>query len=248
MPEADGRGDVKPTFLFSSDDSVVGDGAYIDNFNLLCRGQSYNDVIAADDAPSGGSYTAIAGTSMAAPHVAGVAALVREVDPGAPPSQVVQALKNGAKPVSGMAGVTVTGGVVDALGAMDAALALPNPQPPQPQPQPQPQPPSRARVSNVKFIAKRGIVSMLVRGDAGTSGVVTLRANITAARVRTVGRKAFAIGSTGRKTVRVKLTKPALKQLRRKRRLRLRTKVVVKNAAALSNSTSGTITIRLRRR
>ena len=64
---------------------------------------------------------------MAAPHVAGVAALVRAVDPGAPPSQVVQAIRDGAKPVAGMAGVTVTGGVADAVGAMDAALATAEP-------------------------------------------------------------------------------------------------------------------------
>ena len=63
---------------------------------------------------------------MAAPHVAGVAALVRAVDPGAPPVAGRAGAVNGAKPVAGMAGVTVTGGVVDAVGAMDAALALPN--------------------------------------------------------------------------------------------------------------------------
>lgn len=241
-------GDAKPTFRFDSDGTVVGDGAYIDDFNLICRAQSYNDVIAADDnALSGDSYTAIAGTSMATPHVAGVAALVRAVDPGAPPAQVVQAIRNGAKPLAGLAGVTVTGGAVDAVGAMDAALALPNPQPPQPQP-PQPQPPSRPRISNVRFIARTGVVRMLVRGDAGTTGVATLRANITAARVRVVGRKRFAIGSTGRKTVRIKLTRAALRQLRRTRKLRLRAKITLKNAAGLSSSTSGTIRLRLRRR
>jgi hypothetical protein len=159
----------------------------------------------------------------------------------------VQAIRNGAKPLAGLAGVTVTGGAVDAVGAMDAALVLPNPQPPQPQP-PQPQPPSKPRISNVRFIARTGVVRMLVRGDAGTTGVATLRANITAARVRVVGRKRFAIGSTGRKTVRIKLTRAALRQLRRTRKLRLRAKITLKNAAGLSSSTSGTIRLRLRRR
>ena len=67
------------------------------------------------------------------------------------------------------------------------------------------------------------MLSILVRGDPDTTGVVTLTANITGrARVATVvGRKAFRIGSTGRATVRIKLSRPALRQLRRKRRLRL---------------------------
>jgi subtilisin family serine protease len=123
---------VTPTLRFHSDQIVVGDGGYVDNLHVDCRGQTYNDVVAGDDAAAGGSYTAISGTSMAAPHVAGVAALVRALDPGVPPSQVVQALKDGARPAPGMAGVTVTGGVVDAVGAMDALLAVPKPPPPPP--------------------------------------------------------------------------------------------------------------------
>jgi subtilisin family serine protease len=240
----DGRGDVKPTFTFESDATIQGDGAYVDNFNLICRGQTYDDTIASEDALAGHSYTAISGTSMAAPHVAGVAALVRAVDPGAPPSQVVQALKNGAKPVGGMAGVTVTGGAVDAVGAMDAALALPNPEPPPP--------PPPAALGKPRFgklsVTGRGVITMLIRGPAGTSGVLTLTANITAARVRSVGRKAFKIGSRGRATVKVKLSRPALKQLRRKRRLAVRAKAVLKNAAGQKSSRTATIRLRLARR
>ena len=179
---------------------------------------------------------------MAAPHVAGVAALVRAVDPGASPFQIVQALKNGAKPVAGMAGVTVTGGVVDAVGAMDASLAIPN-QPPHRR-RPARRRPSFGKVS----VSKRGVVTMVVKGDAGTTGVLTLTANITAARVRTVGRKTFRIRSTRRATVKVKLKKPALKQLKRKRKLAVKAKVVLKNAAGLTNSRTATIRLKLRRR
>jgi thermitase len=247
----DGRSDVQPTFFFTSDDSVTGDGAYVDNFKIMCRGSSYPtpspDDIAGAAAGDGGAYTPIAGTSMAAPHVSGVAALARAVDPGASPSQVVQALRNGAKPVAGMAGVTATGGVVDAVGAMDAALALPNTQPPPP-PAPQPQPPAKPRVSGIRFNARRGVLRMVVRSTPDVTGVVTLKANITAARVRVVGRRAFAIGTRGRATVRIKLRKPARKQLRRKRRLRLSSRVAVRNSAGLRSSTRRTIRLRLRRR
>src|SRR5215211_2320240 len=195
LPGADNQADVRPTFKFRSDSTVTGDGAYVDDYSLICRGSGYPNTIAGDSPVEGGDYTAIAGTSMAAPHVAGVAALVHAVDPGAPPSQIVQAMKNGAKPAAGMAGVTVTGGVVDAVASMDAALALPNPG----------AAPGRPRFLSVK-VTKRGMLTVGVKGDPGTSGVLTLKANITAARVRIVGRKSFRIGSTGRAAVKAKLT------------------------------------------
>jgi thermitase len=249
----DGRGDVQPTFLFDSDAAGQGDGAYIDDFNQLCRGQFYDDLIRADNAAAGGSYTAIAGTSMASPHVAGVAALVRAVDPGAPPSQVVQALRNGAKPVPAMAGVTVSGGAVDAVGAMDAALALPNPVPalpPPPAPPPPPSPLAKARFGRVS-VNNRGVVTLRLFGTPGASGVLTLSANLTrpsAARVVRVARKAFRIGSTGRATVKPRLSRAALRQLRRAHRLRLRAKVVLKNAAGQTSTAGATIRLTLRRR
>jgi thermitase len=241
IPGADNQSAVKPTFTFRSDGSVVGDGAYVDDYNLLCRGSSYPNAIAGDFPADGGDYTAISGTSMASPHVAGAAALVRAIDPGASPSQIVQALKNGAKPAAGMAGVTVTGGVVDAVGAMDASLAIPNSPPVAPT---RPGRPSFGKLS----VSNRGVVTMVVKGDAGTTGVLTLTANITAARVRLVGRKTFRIGSTRKATVKVKLKKPALRQLRRKRKLAVKAKAVLKNAAGLTNSRTATIRLKLRRR
>ena len=243
IPGADNQSDVKPIFTFRSDTSVVGDGAYVDDYNLLCRGSSYPNTIGGDGAADGGDYTAIAGTSMASPHVAGVAALVRAVDPGATPAQVVQALRNGAKPAAGMAGVTVTGGVVDAIGAMDASLAIPNPQP-QPPPPTRPKRPSFSKVR----VSRKGVVTLVVKGDAGNSGVLTLTANITAARVRNVGRKTFRIRSTGRATIKVKLKKPASKQLKRKRKLKVKAKAVVKNAAGLTSSRTATLRLKLPRR
>jgi subtilisin family serine protease len=235
---------VRPTFKFRSDFSVNGDGAYVDNYNLICRGASYPNTIGGESAADGGDYTAIAGTSMASPHVAGVAALVRAVDPGASPSQIVQALKNGAKPTAGMAGVTATGGVVDSVGAMDASLAIPNPQPPVPTPTP-PRRPSFAKVT----VSNRGVITLVVKGDAGTTGVLTLTANITAARVKTIAKKSFRIRATGRATVKLKLSKAALKQLKRKRKLTVKAKAVLKNAAGLTSSRTATIRLtRTRRR
>jgi hypothetical protein len=92
------------------------------------------------------------------------------------------------------------------------------------------------------------VLSMLVRGGPDVTGTATLKANVTAARVRVVGRRAFAIGMTRRTTVKIKLRKPALRQLRRKRRLRLTSRVVLRSAVGLRAATSGTITLRIRRR
>jgi hypothetical protein len=63
-----------------------------------------------------------------------------------------------------------------------------------------------------------------------------------------VARRSFRVGSTGRARVRLKLTRPALRQLRRRHRLRLRGRVVTRNAAGLSSSVSATIRLSLRRR
>jgi hypothetical protein len=63
-----------------------------------------------------------------------------------------------------------------------------------------------------------------------------------------VARKSFRIGSRRRATVKLKLKRPALRQLRRTRKLRLRARIVLKNAAGLSSTANRTIRVTLRRR
>ena len=65
-------------------------------------------------------YGHMSGTSMASPHVAGVAAMAFGLHPDATWQQVRSALLRGVDPAAGLAGKTVTGGRVNALGALRA--------------------------------------------------------------------------------------------------------------------------------
>ena len=252
---------VWPFLEFISDAEVVHDGAFVDNLRLLCRASDYDDeTVDSGDfelpAASGGSYMAISGTSMASPHAAGVAALVRAHDPGAPPSQIVQAIKDGAVPVASLNGFTVTGGAVDAIGAMDAALALPNPgtQPPPPPPPPPPpgaSAPGKAAFGGRATVDGRGRFSIRVSGEAGARAAITVTANLprgSAAAVRTVARRSFRIGASGRATVRLRLCRPARRVLRRAKLLRTRARVVLTDADGLKSSRTKTVRMALRAR
>ncbi len=64
-------------------------------------------------------YVWNSGTSMASPHVAGVAAAVRIQNPSWGYAQVRDRLYATARPISALAGITVTGGVVNMFDALD---------------------------------------------------------------------------------------------------------------------------------
>jgi hypothetical protein len=60
------------------------------------------------------------GTSAAAPHAAGAAALLLDDEPGASPAEVREALASSAAPVGAFGPCAVGGGLVDAVGALEA--------------------------------------------------------------------------------------------------------------------------------
>ncbi|EGU61321.1 Serine protease precursor [Vibrio nigripulchritudo ATCC 27043] len=87
--------------------------------------------------PQGPSSTRMSGTSMATPHVAGVAALVKQAFPAATPDQVESIIKDSARPFPGSCSNGGCGaGMLDANAAVDRAIQLAGGGTPDPDPNP----------------------------------------------------------------------------------------------------------------
>ncbi|KAA5540912.1 S8 family serine peptidase [Roseiconus nitratireducens] len=127
----------------------------------------------------GNSYELLSGTSMATPHVAGVASLVWQHNPTWTADQVIEQILNSVDPVSSMQGITTTGG------RLNAAAALGEPVPPPPPPPPATLPVSedfedalaqdfQVRVGTWGVTSGRYAITP-VMGDPSASAVSTVR-------------------------------------------------------------------------
>jgi subtilisin family serine protease len=95
--------------LFESDGSGTGDGAHIDDVMVTCSSSDYS---------SDTQYEYFEGTSMASPHVSGLAGLIMAAFPGISNSEVKIRILNGADQRPDLAGRTVTGGRINALNSL----------------------------------------------------------------------------------------------------------------------------------
>lgn len=251
ISELDGSASVTPQFTVLSDETVTDDGAYVDELDLLCR----------EDASPTGDYVEFNGTSMATPHVAGVAALVKAADPGIPDSQVVQAIMSGGTPLASLSGKTVSGRTANAPGAIAAALGLSNTPPPvksMPSTTPPPAPPSspaKADLSGAKSkirVSRKGTFKYTFRAGPGLAGNARFRTRRKVVVSRkghvTVADKRFSVPGSGVATVRVKLSKKKLRILRRNGKFALKVRVTVRNAAGLSSVATKRLTLMRPRR
>jgi subtilisin family serine protease len=72
-------------------------------------------------------YGSKSGTSMATPHVSGVAGLIKAQFPGLTSSEIKARLLGAVNPVSSLQGITVTGGRLNALNALEEDTVPPTP-------------------------------------------------------------------------------------------------------------------------
>ncbi len=245
-----GRDDVRPFLGLFSDEAVEGDGAYADELRVLCRRATYLDSKAA-----AGNYVNFQGTSMAAPHVAGVAALVRAADPDVPATQVVAAIRDSGTPLSALVGITASGRAVDANAAIAAALAMEN----SPLPLPPPPPPPVARtvapagpaapqlpVLRRIAVTPRRTFAYSFRASPGLTGRATVRLARRTAGLRrgtALAARRFTVGRLGKVTVRLRLTPARFRALRRAGRLPVALTVTVRDGAGRHASATGRATL-----
>ena len=104
--------------MHADDDATTGNGGFLDDLRLRCL------------KPSAEGYNTISGTSMATPHVAGVAALVLAAHPAYSTAQLAAAILGSTDPLPSLRGKVATGGRLNACRAVGGSCPAGGPPPP----------------------------------------------------------------------------------------------------------------------
>jgi subtilisin family serine protease len=207
-----------------------------------------------------GGYAYSSGTSMATPHVSGVAALAFTHRPGATAESVKGALLAGADVLPSLTGRTLTSGRLNAYATLVGRPPAPPPAPPPPAPPSPAAAPDRSpprvqlRVRSpqrLRTLLRRGI-----RGTVACSEACSVRAQALIGRraprageafastLTLAGRSSASLSASGKRVLRIRLKPHAKRRLVRARRPLLRLKVTATDAAGNTRSTARKIRVR----
>lgn len=124
--------DVSKHYPSSYGNSNIVSVAAVDNLGQLASFSNYGASDVDVGAPGvdiastyPGGYAWMGGTSMAAPHVAGVLALMTSHSPSSSTSELIDALYTSGVDLNALDGITVTGKMVNAFGALNALNVTP---------------------------------------------------------------------------------------------------------------------------
>jgi subtilisin family serine protease len=243
--KADGRSDVRLRVRLVGSPTVAATTAFVRGFSWRCvRAGSSTD------------YAELSGTSMASPQVAGVAGLLKSAHPELTVAQLREALLSTVTPTPSLAGITVTGGRVNATAALASltpappgpsggGTTTPTPTPaPTPAPTPDPIPipvptlptattpataPHADLHPNTRRLLRRGVlvVRTAVSRNAKVRATATLRWHGGKGKLRGVTRRHLKPGSIATLRLRAnRATRRALRQATRDGR-RVRVRIVL---------------------